>query len=148
MTSNEEVKKYLNSIKRQDRYIKALADEIRSLEIRANTFSGVGFDERVQSSTPLQARFTSYVDKAIDKSKELEKIMIQREKELVEAIRFIDSLESNLEKEILMYKYIEGYPFWKVANKLCMSKSQMYRLHDSAVNKLAIKWEKMGKNGK
>ena len=146
MISEKEVLTFLRRGKGIDRIIRAYSDEIKRLEILAKSCGGFSYEEKVQKSPSLTARFESYIQKAVDKSKELEVKLIEKEQVLSEIMKVIDSLEDTDQQAVLIYKYVEGLPFYKVYRKANLSKSSMYRVHDKAIKALAKNWEKVGKN--
>ena len=139
MATIEETKQYLNRAYRLDRLIQLDADEIRRLEILAGCYGGFSTDERVQTSASNTAKFTGFIDKAIDRSKELEKSMIDKENILTEVRDLIHKLDDNLEIEIMTYRYIQYFSFGMIAKKAHVGKSTAHQIHEAALAKLSTK---------
>lgn len=137
MATIEETKQYLNRAYRLDRLIQLDADEIRRLETLAGCYGGFSTDERVQTSSYNTAKFTGFIDKAVDKSKELETSMIEKEELLTEIRNTINELDDNLEIEILSYRYMQYKSFYDISLMINYSKSTIYKIHDQAIEKLS-----------
>ena len=137
MATIEETKQYLNRAYRLDRLIQLDADEIRRLETLAGCYGGFSTDERVQTSSSNTAKFTGFIDKAADKSKELEGSMIEKEDLLTEIRNTINKLDDNLEIEILSYRYMQYKSFYDISLMVNYSKSTIYKIHDQAIEKLS-----------
>ena len=143
MATIDETKQYLNRAYRLDRLIQLDADEIRRLETLAGCYGGFSTDERVQTSSSNTAKFTGFIDKAVDKSKELEGSMIEKEELLTEIRNTINELDDNLEIEILSYRYMQYKSFYDISLMINYSKSTIYKIHDQAIVKLSkILWQK------
>ena len=143
MATIEETKQYLNRAYRLDRLIQLDVDEIRRLETLAGCYGGFSTDERVQTSSSNTAKFTGFIDKAVDKSKELEGSMIEKEELLTEIRNTINELDDNLEIEILSYRYMQYKSFYDISLMINYSKSTIYKIHDQAIVKLSkILWQK------
>ena len=137
MATIDETKQYLNRAYRLDRLIQLDADEIRRLETLAGCYGGFSTDERVQASSSNTAKFTGFIDKAVDKSKELEGSMIEKEDLLTEIRNTINQLDDNLEIEILSYRYMQYKSFYDISLMVNYSKSTIYKIHDQAIEKLS-----------
>ena len=137
MATIEETKQYLNRAYRLDRLIQLDVDEIRRLETLAGCYGGFSTDERVQTSSSNTAKFTGFIDKAVDKSKELEGSMIEKEELLTEIRNTINQLDDNLEIEILSYRYMQYKSFYDISLMINYSKSTIYKIHDQAIVKLS-----------
>lgn len=144
MATEKEVKAYLNKGNGLDRVISIIQDNIKRNKILATCYGSMNSSDKVQTSTNITARFTELVNDSIDQEQELREIIAKREKTLTNIIKVIDTLDDNEEKEVLLYKYVDGLRFYQIYRKANMSKSKMYRVHDRAIKHLAESWENLG----
>ena len=75
-------------------------------------------------------------DYAADLDELEQKLIKERYKRVLaykEIVKRIKKLESENEKDVLFYRYIAGYDWWQIAEKLRYSERQVHRFHGEAL---------------
>ena len=128
-------KKYLRSIRTQNKCIDSLIAEKDRLTAIAEGVSGMSYDSiKVQSArvTP-GSRQTDAVCKLCDLEEritnEIDMYVDMRE----EAARAIDKLPEESERTVLRYRYLCGMTWAKIAERMNYEVRQIYRLHGRAL---------------
>lgn len=114
-----------------------MQDEIKEYERLANSIPSMNFDAiRVDGTRSLDAPFTKWIHKALEK--ELQIVDLKKQLQLVkcEIISVIDKLDDTEHKKLLIYRYIDWESWNKIANKMYISLSTLKRWHKIALQSI------------
>lgn len=134
----EETKKWLNRGYRLDYLIRLDKLKIKELEELSTTLGGFNSTEKVQTSPKLATKYEKYI---FDKDKRINSLksrINERERILEEIDKIINSLEDNLEIEILSYRYLYFMSFRQMEEVAYISKSKCQQIHDKAIIKISL----------
>lgn len=132
---NEKKKEYLRRYNDHVRRIRRI--EIELAELRTMRISGSGN----MDGMPHGSNQSDLSDYAADLDELEQKLMKERYERVLaykEIVRRIKSLESENEKDVLFYRYIAGYDWWEIAQKLRYSERQVHRFHGKALEHFEI----------
>lgn len=132
---NEKKKEYLRRYNDHVRRIRRI--EIELAELRTMRISGSGNTDGM----PHGSNQSDLSDYAADLDELEQKLMKERYKRVLaykEIVRRIKKLESENEKDVLIYRYIAGYDWWQIAQKLRYSERQVHRFHGEALKHFEI----------
>lgn len=132
-----DVKHYLSRYHYLELDIKHMQDEIKEYERLANSIPSMNFDAiRVDGTRSLDAPFTKWIHKALEK--ELQIVDLKKQLQLVkcEIISVIDKLDDTEHKKLLIYRYIDWESWNKIANKMYISLSTLKRWHKIALQSI------------
>ena len=144
MTVNEggiemDVKKYLSRYHNLELDIKHLQDEIAEYKRLASSIPGMNFDAiRLDGTKSLDAPFTKWIYKAIEKEQQISDMMKQLQMVKCEIISVIDELNETGLKRLLIYRYIDWLSWNEIAKKMFYSASTIRRWHDEAIKMITI----------
>lgn len=128
-------KEYLGRAKNIDRKIRLIHEEIVRLRELSRSISGTSVtDEKVQHSKNIDAPFVTYIEKIIEKEKELQAEAEELSKVHIETLRAIDTLKDIEERMVLKCKYLYDYSWLETAQALHMGQSSAIRLYQRALN--------------
>ncbi len=135
MTENEEKKEYLREYRGHVRRIRRIEAELA--ELRTMKTSLAVSNDGMPHGTG-QSDLSGYAAQ-LD---QLERSLIQERckrivayKELTDRIR---SLKSENERDVLFYRYIKGFDWWEIAEKMGYSERQIHRYHGQALAHFSI----------
>lgn len=131
-------KQYLNQVKRFDVLIENKASEIEQLRSMATSITVATDTERVQTSGDKD-RVGSLVAKIIDKENELNYLIDEyyESKNLIMAQ--IENMETNY-YQLLFYKYVNGYTFEVISEKMYYSIQHIKRMSNLALAEFEKKY--------
>ena len=132
---NEKKKEYLRRYNDHVRRIRRI--EIELAELRTMRISGSGNTDGM----PHGSNQSDLSDYAADLDELEQKLIKERYKRVLaykEIVRRIKKLESENEKDVLIYRYIAGYDWWQIAQKLRYSERQVHRFHGEALEHFEI----------
>jgi DNA-directed RNA polymerase specialized sigma subunit len=144
MTVNEggaemDVRKYLSRYHYLEIDIKHMQDEIKEYERLANSIPGMSFDAiRVDGTKSLDAPFTKWIHKAMDKELQMTEMIKQLQTVKCEIISVIDELNDTELKKLLIYRYIDWISWNEIATRMYVSLSTLKRWHKNALDCLKI----------
>lgn len=120
------LKEYLNSY-----YALKLSE--KTLEITINTLK-----EEIEKTDSLMnpPKFIEYHEKISDLITLLTNLLAEKVQTCIDILEKINSLDSELEKNILFLKYISCFTWEQIAELTNYSLRQVYNLHNSALNHL------------
>ena len=127
---NEKKKEYLRRYNDHVRRIRRI--EIELAELRTMRISGSGNTDGM----PHGSNRSDLSDYAADLDELEQKLIKERYKRVLaykEIVKRIKKLESENEKDVLFYRYIAGYDWWQIAEKLRYSERQVHRFHGEAL---------------
>ena len=136
MTSKE----YLMQIYNLDHKIYMMqleADEYRRM---ADVIPGGNYDKPFvkPSNRNTEAPFVKWINKALDKEKEIEKEIERLNNLTVEITDVIDALENIDYRMLLKLRYLQSMSFGDIANKMYISCSTLKRWHNEALELIVV----------
>ena len=135
-----DVKQYLSRYHYLELDIKHMQDEIKEYERLANSIPGMNFDAiRVDGTRSLDAPFTKWVHKALEKELQIDDLKKQLQQVKCEIISTIDEVEDMELRKILTYRYIDWNSWNEIATKMFISFSTARRMNDKALKLLSVK---------
>ena len=132
----DELKKWLNRGYRLQQLINLDKQKIKELEELSTTLGGFDSSEKVQNSPGLEPKYEKYIFDKDGRVSALKERIKEREKILEEIDKVINSLDDNLEIEILSYRYLKFMSFRKMEGVAYISKSKCRQIHDKAIEKI------------
>ena len=129
-SENEKKKKYLRSYQAHVRRIKRIEsdlEEIRSMK-QYPSMSSDGMPHASNNSD--LSSYAAVIDK---KERELLREKNLRVMGYKDVTHQIELLASDKEKDVLHYRYIKGYDWWEIAEKMGYSERQIHRYHGKAL---------------
>lgn len=134
-----DIKQYLSRYHYLELDIKHMQDEIKEYERLANSIPGMNFDAiRVDGTRSLDAPFTKWIHKALDKELQIADLKKQLQMIKCEIISVIDKLEDTEHKKLLIYRYIDWESWNEIASKLYISVSTLKRWHKISLQNLSF----------
>ena len=134
-----DVRRYLSRYHYLELDIKHMQDEITEYKRLANSIPGMSFDAiRVDGTKSLDAPFTKWIHKAMEKELQIAGLIKQLQKVKCEIISVIDKLEDTEHKKLLIYRYIDWDNWNDISSKLYVSLSTIKRWHKNALDCLKI----------
>lgn len=129
---------YLNHAIRFERMIKNKISEMQryqdlSVSISVNTES-----EKVQTSGNKD-KIGEFASRIIDMQKEIQELTIMRDT----IVNQIESMEDSDYYQVLYSKYVDGKNLHEIKNIIHCSKSQIYRIHERALEEFERKYSKL-----
>lgn len=134
-----------DEIKRKKQYLRAYrkhrqrADVIRAQLEEMNYLKGY---REVMFSESGKTNSANDISDFIVKVEAKEEKLTQALNDLITAYdgieHCINSLTDKDERDVLIYRYIKGLPYWDIGNTLFMSERWVYRLHGSALDHIVI----------
>ena len=135
-----DVKQYLSRYHYLELDIKHMQDEIKEYERLANSIPGMNFDAiRVDGTRSLDAPFTKWIHKALEKELQIADLKKQLQQVKCEIISTIDEVEDMELRKILIYRYIDWNSWNEIATKMFISFSTARRMNDEALKLLSVK---------
>ena len=132
------IQEYLRQAYLLDFRINAHIEQAEELRELATSLSSPSLGDRVQSCPDGNAPFVKQVESIIRLENKIN-AEIDTLVALKEQIQSVISTVSNPEEyRILQYRYIDGLSCGKIARKMHMARSSVYRHHDSAISKLRL----------
>ena len=135
MTENQKLgESYLLRIREKEKKYKATLMEIEALEYAASGQGAIRYDkDKVQTSSDPNDRMIEFIQDAIAKRAELEKISIELDELKVSSYQFIKRMANADERIILEWYYINAKPMEEAMRKLCVSERKAYYIRDDAL---------------
>ena len=134
-----DVKQYLSRYHYLELDIKHMQDEIKEYERLTNSIPGMNFDAiRVDGTRSLDAPFTKWIHKALEKELQIADLKKQLQQVKCEIISVIDELEDTEHKKLLIYRYIDWNSWNEIAKKMFYSASTIRRWHDEAIKMITV----------
>lgn len=142
MDIKEELDKY-NDYKS---YIKSIDSDIAELKLEDATISGSNFEVNgyIKSKGKNNSREENIIINNIDKIMELE----AKKNKIQAHIDYLDSLIKTLDKleiSVIELKYKKNYNFTEISKKIYRARSNIYDIHDRAIQKMDKKFKKRQK---
>lgn len=138
---NEVKKEYLRSYQNHVRRIRRIEEEVAELREMMQSCRAIGYDDMPHGSGG-QSDLSNSVAEMQSMIDELRKESEQRYRLYKEVVRRINKLKSARENDVLFYRYIKGFGFWEIAEKLNYSERQIRRFHGLALAHFELPSEK------
>lgn len=130
MTENEKKKEYLNQYRAHVKRLIRIESELEEIRLmKCNPSMNNDGMPHGNSNNDLSG-YAAILD---EKENELSREKYLRIKSYVEINKQIDLLEDEKERDLLYYRYIKGWAWWKVAEKLDCSERWVYKKHGQAL---------------
>lgn len=134
---------YLNGLRGKMRKLKVLKAEIEALEYAASGQGAIRYDkERVQSSATN--KMEKFAIEATEKREAFAQMVQQYDDEKFEAYQIIKRIESNDERVVLEWYYINASSESKVIEKLSVSRRTYYKIKKRAVESFGRLKDELG----
>ena len=129
-TGNEKKKEYLRSYQKHVRRIKRIESDMEEIRMMKQypSMSSDGMPH-VSNNSDL-SNYAAVLDK---KERELIREKQSRVVGYRDVTNQIEILESDLERDVLHYRYIKGLEWWEIAEKMGYSERQIHRYHGKAL---------------
>lgn len=128
-------KQYLNQYRLLDRRIESKSEQLMRMRARLQSLTAS------YSDMPRGGKATNWTDLS-DKCMELEEQLNHEISELAktrhEIMVSIEGLESPLQRTILEMRYMSGYTWKAIVNKLPYEEAQIYRVHRAGLENVVV----------
>ena len=133
--TNQEKKEYLSRYRLAGREVQRLEEDIQRLEAQATAITPrYGSEPGGRAGDKIQGAVDKILELQVRLAEKLEEqIALRREIEGA-----IDTLPELRLRQIMRYRYIEGWTWEKVAEQMEVSNVHIFRLHSSALKKLIV----------
>ena len=132
---NNRKKEYLRGYRKHGKRIKRI--ELEIVEIRSmKMYPSMSNDGMPHGSN--QSDLSSYAAELQEKEDELYLEGIRQVQTYNDIEHRINKLENQDERDVMFYKYIKGFEWWKIAQLMEYSESWIYELHGRALKKIQI----------
>lgn len=129
-TENEMKKKYLWGYRGHVRRIKRIEEELAELQAMKMSMS-INIDGMPHGSG--KSDLSGYAAEIDQQVRDLLREKGRRLKDYREISDRINSLENENERDVLFYRYIKGFAWWEIAEKMEYSERQIHRYHGKAL---------------
>ena len=132
--------KYLNQIKRTVEKIHGKQEELKALKWKASGVGAIRYDkEKVQTSPQ------NYMEMAIADALEIEAELEEDEASIEEikgnAYAIVRRMKEPMQRALIEWFYLNGFPMVEVANKMNMSERNAYYLKDDSLESFGMLME-------
>lgn len=132
---NNRKKKYLREYRKHGKRISRIEAEIE--EIRSmRMYPSMNNDGMPHGSN--QNDLSSYVAILRDKEEELYQEGVKQVQTYKDIAYKIGEIDDQDERDVLFYRYMKGFDWWKIAQIMDYSESWIYELHGNALKKIKI----------
>lgn len=136
----EECKRWLNRAYKIEKLIKYDKEEIERLENLINTGMGIDYlKDRVQTSLSNEAPFERKILEVVEIKNRYKQRVLHQEIIKNEIREAIESLDDNVQKEILILRHIKFLDWAEISNIVNYSSRQCLRLYYKAISNLSKK---------
>ena len=132
---NNSKKMYLRSYRKHGKRIKRIEaeiDEIRSMKM----YPSMNNDGMPRGSS--QSDLSSYAAVLQEREEELYEEGVKQVQAYKDIAYKINKLENQDEKDVMFYRYIKGFDWWKIAQIMDYSERWIYELHGKALKNIEI----------
>ena len=130
---NNQKEEYLWGYRRHGRRIKRIEAEIEEIR-NMKMYPSMNNDGMPKGSN--QSDLSGFVAELQEKEDMLYQEGVEAVKVYKDIENQIKKLEDQDERDVLFYRYIKGYDFWKVAEMIDKSERTVYRIHRDALRKM------------
>lgn len=133
------VKEYLSRYHETKVKIKELEQIVAEYIRLANSIPGINFDQvRIDGTKSLQAPFEKWIIRALDDEILIESLKKDLPIIKCEILALIDGLDVEVQRKLLIFRYIDCLSWKEIAEKLFVSSSTLKRWHNDALSKIII----------
>lgn len=132
---NDRKKTYLGAYRKHGKRIKRIESEIEEIR-NMKMYPSSNNDGMPHGSN--QSDLSSYAADLLKREDELYQEGIKQVQTYKDIECRINKLENEDENDVMFYRYIKGYDFWKIAQLLDYSERWIYKLHGRALKKIRI----------
>lgn len=132
---NNRKKEYLRGYRKHGKRInriEAEIEEIRSMKM----YPSMNNDGMPRGSN--QNDLSSYVAILHEREEELYQEGVKQVQVYKDIAYKIEKIDNQDERDVLFYRYIKGFDWWKIAQIMDCSESWIYELHGNALKKIKI----------
>lgn len=122
-------KKFLERALQLDERIDSHVAELNQYRRLAMNITGSRLDERVSHSAPNEAPFAKWVERIVDKEKEINEEIDRLVAIKLEISSFIDRIDNPRWQCLLRSRYVMCRPWAAVAEEMNYGMSSVYRIH-------------------
>ena len=132
-------KEYLSQVYKLDHKIYLMKLEVEEYHRLASSIPGQDFTrERVQTTRNLDAPFTKWIYKAIEKEEQIKKKMEELIKVKTEVMSVIDNIDNVNLRVVLKLRYIDSLSWNEIAEKIYASDKTVRRWHNQALELVVV----------
>ena len=132
-------KEYLSQVYKLDHKIYLMKLEVEEYHRLASSIPGQDFTrERVQTTRNLDAPFTKWIYKAIEKEEQIKKKMEELFRVKTEVMSVIDNIENDNLRVVLKLRYIDSLSWGEIAEKIYASDKTVRRWHNQALELVVV----------
>ena len=132
-------KEYLSQVYKLDHKIYLMKLEVEEYHRLASSIPGQDFTrERVQTTRNLDAPFTKWIYKAIEKEEQIKKKMEELLRVKTEVMSVIDNIENDNLRVVLKLRYIDSLSWGEIAEKIYASDKTVRRWHNQALELIVV----------
>lgn len=132
-------KEYLSQVYKLDHKIYLMKLEVEEYHRLASSIPGQDFTrERVQTTRNLDAPFTKWIYKAIEKEEQIKKKMEELLRVKTEVMSVIDNIENDNLRVVLKLRYIDSLSWGEIAEKIYASDKTVRRWHNQALELVVV----------
>ena len=132
-------KEYLSQVYKLDHKIYLMKLEVEEYHRLASSIPGQDFTrERVQTTRNLDAPFTKWIYKAIEKEEQIKKKMEELIKVKTEVMSVIDNIDNVNLRVVLKLRYIDSLSWSEIAEKIYASDKTVRRWHNQALELVVV----------
>lgn len=142
----DEVKKWLNRVKKIEELIKLDKKRLKELEELATVVPCIPISEKVQTSKKLSANFENKVFKMDEQRRKLNNRIVERHNIKMEIDEVINMLDNNEMILVLSYIYLDFLTYREIATIIASNKSSVQRTHKKGLVELSKILGQMGQD--
>ena len=132
-------KEYLSQVYKLDHKIYLMKLEVEEYHRLASSIPGQDFTrEGVQTTRNLDAPFTKWIYKAIEKEEQIKKKMEELLRVKTEVMSVIDNIENDNLRVVLKLRYIDSLSWGEIAEKIYASDKTVRRWHNQALELVVV----------
>ena len=138
-------KEYLSQIFMLDKRIKIMMAEAKEYKRLANTVPSINFDkELVDESKTNDAPFIKWINKLIEKEREIKESVKSLLKLKREILDVIDKVENDNHRIVLKYRYLNSMSWSEISCNAYASEKTVRRWHDKGLEEILVPNGKLG----
>lgn len=130
------VKEFLGRALELDRMIDSRMEELSQLRRLAESISASRMDEHVVHSAPEEASYAKWVERIVEKEKELDAEIDRLVDVKLEISSFIGKIRNPQWQCLLRSRYVMGKTWGQIAGEMYCSVRHVQRLHKKIINNL------------
>lgn len=132
------VKEYLNLTYRLSQRIELYQHRLEELKLLSSSISSPSFEQSYNPNRNTEAPFVKTLMKISEMEEEITvevNKLLQIEDDIQRIIKSVGNVDEEL---VLKYRYIMGYTWSEISNRLHASRSSVIRWHENALAKLDV----------